>query len=238
MRIGDISVMTYTSSRALMVALALSTLGGCAKHSENHFTVGSTPQTYKQRHPIVLDERERTLDMPVARRFSAFTREERLKIEGFAAEFGSTGGTTMQVLVPTGSANAKAALTAGRSAADLLRQAGVPSHRLSVLHYDGSAHGSVAPVRLAYGTVTASVEGCGRWDKDLTVTQDNDNYTNFGCATQNNLAEMVANPADLLGPRATSPIETGRRTKVVSDYISGNVTSSDGELNGVNEIYR
>jgi pilus assembly protein CpaD len=47
---------------------------------------------------------------------------------------------------------------------------------------------------------------------------ENKNYKNFGCAYQNNLAAMVANPMDLLGPRQTGPIDAADRDKVISDY--------------------
>jgi pilus assembly protein CpaD len=55
----------------------------------------------------------------------------------------------------------------------------------------------------------------------------NRNYTenqppwNYGCATQRNLAAMVENPADLVQPRAETPVYTMRRTTVVEKYRTG-----------------
>ena len=39
-----------------------------------------------------------------------------------------------------------------------------------------------------------------------------------GVMTQKNLAAIVANPADLLGPRGESEIDSTRRTNVINDW--------------------
>ncbi len=59
---------------------------------------------------------------------------------------------------------------------------------------------------------------CGQWNEDILDTTQNRNYENFGCATQKNLAAMVANPEDLLGPRGESEIDATRRTNVINDW--------------------
>ena len=49
------------------------------------------------------------------------------------------------------------------------------------------------------------------------------NSTNFGCAQQQNLAAMVANPADLVRPQPMTPADGGRRADVIKKYsIPGN----------------
>ncbi|MBW8682682.1 CpaD family pilus assembly lipoprotein, partial [Klebsiella pneumoniae subsp. pneumoniae] len=75
-----------------------------------------------------------------------------------------------------------------------------------------------APIRLSYSAMTASTGPCGQWPKDLLETADNKHYANFGCASQNNLAAQIANPADLLGPRASTTIDAERRGKVIDAY--------------------
>ncbi len=49
-------------------------------------------------------------------------------------------------------------------------------------------------------------------------TESNRNYANFGCATQNNLAQMIANPADLLGPRACRKSIPPSAPQVIEDW--------------------
>ena len=64
------------------------------------------------------------------------------------------------------------------------------------------------------------------WPHDLgpaadPAYQENRHYWNLGCATQRNLAAMVANPADLVQPRGEDPISTSRRTVVLDKYRKG-----------------
>ena len=62
---------------------------------------------------------------------------------------------------------------------------------------------------------------CGNWPTNLGREPQNLPHTNLGCATQHNLAAMVANPADLVQPRGESPSWTQRRTVVFEKYRSG-----------------
>ena len=55
----------------------------------------------------------------------------------------------------------------------------------------------------------------------------NREYWNFGCATQRNLAAMVANPADLVQPRGSTPAYQGRRTVVLDKYRKGDSTATN-----------
>ncbi|QIG48835.1 hypothetical protein G5V57_14545 [Nordella sp. HKS 07] len=75
----------------------------------------------------------------------------------------------------------------------------------------------------------AYVKDCGEWPKDLSRTSQNDQYQNFGCAQQSNIAAMVANPQDLIRPRAQTPSDPMRRSKVIDDYRNGTATSAATE---------
>jgi pilus assembly protein CpaD len=44
---------------------------------------------------------------------------------------------------------------------------------------------------------------------------------NLGCASQRNLAAMVANPSDLVQPRGETPAYAMRRTTVIEKYREG-----------------
>lgn len=75
----------------------------------------------------------------------------------------------------------------------------------------------------------AHAKACGAWPKDLTRTAQNDQYENFGCFQQNNIAAMVANPQDLVRPRAQTPSDPMRRSKVIDQYRNGETTSAAQE---------
>jgi pilus assembly protein CpaD len=79
---------------------------------------------------------------------------------------------------------------------------------------------------------TAAVAGpCGKWPDNLGPSADpkhfeNVQYYNFGCATQRNLAAQVANPTDLVQPRAEGPVYAMRRTTVLDKYRKGESPAS------------
>jgi pilus assembly protein CpaD len=61
----------------------------------------------------------------------------------------------------------------------------------------------------------------------LANTTANRQYFDYGCASQQNLAAMVADPLDLLYPRASSPADAERRGTVLEDYRNGDIYQSD-----------
>jgi pilus assembly protein CpaD len=67
---------------------------------------------------------------------------------------------------------------------------------------------------------------CGQWPSDLGVSpgaqsQMNRPSWNHGCASQHNLAAIVANPNDLLGPRQETASDAARRQTALGRYRRG-----------------
>ena len=90
------------------------------------------------------------------------------------------------------------------------------------------------PIRLSFSAMRAGVEKCGKWPADLGDTTENKHYGNFGCASQNNLAAQVANPADLLGPRRQTPIDAENRSAAIRVYQNRGISEeflSNSEVN-------
>ena len=226
--------------RVAAVAACLPVIGlaGCAKHSKDHFTVSSVKANYKERHPIVLKEQEQTLDVPVGTTIHDLPVASQSAVRGFTNAFKRSASGRITVMLPSGSPNEATARKIGDRISEIISKAGVPANRIATVTYYAAEHGSAAPIRLSYGAVTASVTGCGKWDSDLTKNPENRNYSNFGCATQSNLAAMISNPADLLGPRGTTGIDAARRSKVIEDYRAGEETNtSDNSYVTIEETF-
>jgi type IV pilus biogenesis protein CpaD/CtpE len=67
---------------------------------------------------------------------------------------------------------------------------------------------------------------CGQWPHDVGPADNEINamnrpHWNHGCATQHNLAAIVANPNDLLQPRAEGPVDQTRRQTAITKYRAG-----------------
>ena len=122
-------------------------------------------------------------------------------------------------MIPSGSRNEAAARRLAHQVAGVLQGKGVREGQIYIHHYQASGYGESATLRLVFADIKAGVPSqCGEWNEDIIETSENRNYSNFGCATQKNLAAMVANPADLLGPRGVSAIDSERRTNVIRDW--------------------
>lgn len=225
---GTISHRPARKGGALPLMLAglmpLALLTGCANHSENHFTVGSVQSTYKTKHPIVVDEQAQTLDVPVASTMHSLGRAAESSVEGFGNQYKRTANGAVTIMIPAGSANEAAARRVVPGIVAALQRGGVPRSKIRTSTYYSSTYGSASPIRVTYTTLGASVEQCGKWPEDLaSVNRQNQNYHNFGCASQNNMAAMIANPADLLTPRGMTPIDAERRNVAIENYRAGDV---------------
>ncbi|WAJ30129.1 CpaD family pilus assembly protein [Antarcticirhabdus aurantiaca] len=219
--------MTSCLSRRLAPAAALiltSLVAGCANvHSVE---VGSVPDDYRTRHPIVVSEADQNLDIPIVRTEGRLSTATRKRIADFANRFRGSGSDALRVELPYGSANAAAAEHVSSQVLEVLRGEGVPSSAVYLTSYHAAGLEGPVPIRLAFSTLVARTERCGRFPEDLGSTHENKNYFNFGCASQQNLAAQVADPRDLLGPRGVDPIDATRRSDVIDRYRSGSMTSS------------
>lgn len=212
-----------------LVALAL--LAGCA---ERHaITVGSIPDDYRTNHPIMISEKEDHIDLPVGRAENGITRTQQAALEGFMAGYDHSARPVVSVITPAGAANHAAALKAADDMMHVIVAGGVPRHRIQRLSYAASAAETSPPIRVSYTSVKAHTDACGRWPEDLLETPENRHYANFGCASQNNLAAQVANPADLIGPRKQTTIDAENRGAAIDRYKRGAVAE---EFTGNSEI--
>ena len=183
---------------------------------------------YRTRHPIVLKEEAVTLDVPVGLTTSKLNRVQNDQIAGFSRESRHKGDGIVDILVPSGSANES---TANHMASKIRRivtaQGGARAH---IRAYSVNDPKAVAPIRLSYVSVKASVHQCGRWPDNIAANFNRtDSYWEYGCATQSNLAAMISNPSDLIHPRTMTPADQVRRGTVLDKYRQGEATGSAKE---------
>lgn len=209
-----------SASRGLTIAglLAVTLVTGCANSSRDHFTVGATPDDYRSRHPIVVSESEMSEDIPISANMKELSFRDSNVVKGIASRFRRSGSRSMQVMVPSQSINERAARRISKQIVSALRESGIRRSQISVVSYHAGSHSNSAPVRISFLALAANVGECGKWEEDIIADSDNRQYKNFGCATQNNLAKMIADPADLLGPRGESPIDASRRDDVITKW--------------------
>lgn len=210
---------TMAKSLKMSVLLAGIMLTGCASYQKDHFKVGSVPKDYRTQHPIVVSESEVSEDLIISRSMDRMSFRHENTATSFYSKFRQSGAKNLRVMLPAGSHNESAARKVAHDVIAHMKKLGLKRSQVTLSRYHASNHGDAATVRLSYSAITADVASeCGKWNEDLSETSENQNYGNYGCATQNNLAKMIANPADLLGPRGETEIDAGRRDNVINDW--------------------
>lgn len=211
--------------RILAIALlsgVAATLASCGTMKPSTETTASIPDDYRTRHPITIAEVRHSLEVPVASGDRNLTMAMRDAIRGFAQDYASTSSATVELALPEGGINDGAARKARSEIRRVLSDAGISTTRMVETSYRVTDSNASHPIRLSYIAITAVTDECGTWPKDLiTDTEENKNWENFGCASQKNLAAQIANPMDLVAPRAMTPIDAERRSEVIRVYREG-----------------
>jgi len=151
---------------------------------------------------------------------------------GLARTWVREGTGSVVADVPVNTANARAAAATYREIRAVLAAGGVPSNAVVLRQYQPEDPGVLPTIKLSYPKIAATAGPCGLWPEDLgpnlqdTGYTENRPYHNFGCATQRNLAAMVANPADLEQPRPETPAYTSRRNIAFEKYRKGVSTTT------------
>ena len=202
-------------------------LGGCAKGVKSFEITGAVPDDYRRNHPIAIEEQVETLDVPVGLYTNRLTDSAKANVVGFGQKFQGSGSSVIAVVAPSGSSNQTVAAGIAVEIEDVLRQSGVPPPAIDYRVYRAGTAERNAPVRVAFSRITAHTAPCGPWPDQVSVNGQNRHYFNFGCATQQNLAAMVANPLDLLYPRGLTPADAARRADVLEKYRTGAAFSAD-----------
>lgn len=206
----------------LCAAVGATLLTGCASMKADSVTVGSIPDDYRTRHPIVVSQKEQTLDVAISTNTRSLDTATRSNVTAFAQSFAAESGGTIVMLEPAGAPNTHAVMGVRDELISAITAGGANRHQVVVQTYDASGHGVAAPVRLSYiGVAATTPSQCGRWIENLADNPDNRQYHNFGCATQANLAAIIANPNDLLGPRAMTSVDAAQRGNVITTWQEG-----------------
>jgi pilus assembly protein CpaD len=231
------STQSYSSRgcRTLLLLGALVggavTLGACQETSRE-LVMASTPNDYRFRHPIAIEEANKSIVIFVGHARGGLSAAQQADVIGLAQVWQREATGAIVADVPVDTPNAAAAADAYRAVRSLLVAAGVPSRAVTVHHYRPENPRLLPVIRLNYTRIAADAGPCGVWPADLGPSindpdyADNRQYYNFGCANQRNLAAMVDNPADLVQPRSETPAYTARRTEAFEKYRKGNPTTT------------
>ena len=227
---------SFDRSRSLRMAGALIGLGvalsGCMRTGEE-VTTASVPEDYRLRHPIAIEEANKSIVVFVGQGRGGLSAEQRADVIGLARAWLHEATGAINVDVPVGTPNARMAADSMREIHALLGAAGVPPRGMVVRQYHPENPRHMAAIRLSYPKIAAEAGPCGLWPEDIGPSIknksyfENKQYYNFGCAFQRNMAAMIDNPSDLVQARPETPPDMMRRSAAFQKYRNTTTTTTN-----------
>lgn len=233
--------MTFQISKSGLAARAVAAaaitmlagfgLAGCRPDEDSTRVAGWSQIDPAQRHPIGVSREPELLTLKVPRGSRGLAPTQRAEVIEFGqrARAADAGNTKLVVAAPAGSGNEVESAYAVEQVRHLLSEAGIPDTSIGLEAYQASNE-KTAPIRIAFFRYVAHAPECGAWPKNLAREPQNLPYHNFGCATQRNFANQVANPADLVEPRTETDRSSERRDTTWEKYREGKPTGAERSI--------
>ena len=169
------------------------------------------------RHPIELRQGWQELLLPVAPKIDERMKEQ---IAAYVSDWRRFGSGALFVRVAANRRDEKVV----KAQLDHLRRVLVSEGMNGTIKLIQEPFGETLRtplLKLSFMRMKAEVvTQCGRWPENLASSAetdwDNRVYSNFGCAYQNMIATQTADPRDLVGARAESPIDAQMRVRALN----------------------
>lgn len=206
---------------ACTLALSLS-LAGCGGMASN--------RTLESVHQPVVEKTNYVFDLNTGP--GGLSLPEQRRLAGWFDAMGLRYGDRIYIDDPLASGGTRDAVEAVAARYGMLVSDGAPVTQGYV---------NAGTARIVVVRASASVPGCPTWKSNSDFNPANGTSSNYGCATNSNLAAMVADPNDLIkgnrpasSPTATSAITSA--TKAIDAFRdkpakAGEVTSTSSKSN-------
>lgn len=212
---------------SLSAVVACAVLAGCGLDKEGSKVAGWSMVDPSHRHPIMVTQQPTTLAVRVSRGSYGLSPHQRAQVVAYIEKYRAidAGNTRLVIEVPSGSPNEVASMQAVAEIRGLLNDVGVRASDVNIEAAAASGDAQ-APIRISYSRYVAEGPQCGKWHTNAGTNYGNVNYPNLGCATQANFAAMIANPADLVTPRSSTPRSGEREGATWEKWVKGESTVS------------
>src|SRR5258708_21100794 len=136
--------------RLLGAVAGLSVALGACTYTGVEVVTASVPNDYRLRHPIAIQEANRSIVIFVGHARGGLSASQRADVRGLAQTWLREGTGTIVADVPVNTPNARAAADSFREIRAQLASAGVPSHGIILRHYHPDDPRTLATIRLSY----------------------------------------------------------------------------------------
>lgn len=233
MSVRSLPARRHAPLKVLVLSVLAVSLSACKHNESGEQVLGWSMVDAAQRHPIMVTQAPTNLDVEVSRGRPGLAPEQRASVIEFLRRYKRESTTgKLVVSAPGGAPNEVSAVQAAGIVKGLARSEGIAWGEIQVEPYSAEEGNPQPPLRLSFVRHAAEAPDCGRFPANIAEEPRNLPFANLGCATQRNLASMVANPQDLLGPRTEqAPRNAQRRDVIIEKWIKGDTTAAkrDGD---------
>ena len=218
--------MAQTSARILLSGLALVLLGACASER-------TTPPNVKlsglpiDHNPIGVEKSREVLEVAIDPAYPQLRIEDVRAMERFVAAYRDRGHGELVMVMPENGTYPDMAVEVVKQLRNIAWSNGVAWEDISGATYD--ARGMNTPVLMSFDVYEAVAPEClSMAAYNMADISSNNEPTYFGCSVRNNLAAMLADPADLLSQRELDPRDARRISLIMEAYRAGAPSGSAG----------
>jgi len=204
--------------------IAFAALAGCGSFPGT--TNPNLPMQYQESHPITVQATQAEMQILVNPQSVALLRVDETRLRAFAASYRTRGHGPMVIMVPSETPNSMAATQVLADVHAVLTEEGLHPDDVASRPYHTSENPSWAPLVVSYTRYETEASPCGDWSESYSQRFNGNPTPNWGCATQNNLAAMISEPADLVTPRNMTPAVAAQRTDMLNRYTNGRDTNT------------
>ncbi|NBC20955.1 MAG: hypothetical protein GVY06_07945 [Alphaproteobacteria bacterium] len=211
-----------------LLALVLTALPvACQSRPAEPARPTAQPGTPLDNHSIKVRGASEVLELHLDPAFPTLKRADLNKLERFIAAYRDRGHGPLRMVMPENGASPQLAVEAIKVARELAWEKGVAWDEISGSVYE--ADGRQAPILLTFDVYEAVAPDCRSMAAfDLSDISGNNELGNFGCSVRHNLAQMIADPADLLAERELDPRDSRRVSIIMEAYRQGQPTGATG----------
>ncbi|MCF6292326.1 MAG: CpaD family pilus assembly protein [Robiginitomaculum sp.] len=202
----------------LVLLLASSVVGACA--------VNEPAMVWKlpgDRHKVSVTETSERLHLVLDRNDSGLSLTQKAAIKGFVHNWRNKGHGPIGLSIPDSSKNANIAVTAAAQTREILYAEGLAWQQIAGGNYRADGQNK-PPVILSFRKYVATAQNCNASQQNLAMNFSNKPSANFGCAVTVNMAAMIADPYDLVDPKAMDTTIADRRIVTYEKYVLGETT--------------
>ncbi len=219
---------TLKKAQGRSVALVISSLiavvaGACenARLSDEAALILSDPV---KRHPIGAELHWASLEVPETYGQGGLSSVAYFEVTRFVRQYRRDGRGPLEIAIPRHGAPGGVGTSRIASVQHALRKAGIPEHRVRMFERRDGVHSML----LSYERLAATAPTCGNWSEDAARRPEIGPYANFGCASQRNTANMVADPTDLVAAKPEAVRQSDSRATAYKSYAGGGGSGAAG----------